>query len=266
MTVAPPPPTGFGRVWPLLLFGLGVASVLWPLLGLPASFASFIAIVAFPKRDVEPVPGTRWWVAAGAVCAAVGMVRFIVSEAVPGIVGGGRLAVEDEAVSRLRDVLFAEDAMRRAAWIDPDHDGIGSAASLSELCGGPPERGQPERATPVLHCGELVPTRLGPAARSGAYLYTLCLPLTGGGWSAREGTVDDELAERRFVAYAWPDAGGSFERSFFIDEHENIRVVESRGAPASCEAALGGAAWPAWKNKKPRAELPGDVTVRAGSH
>lgn len=204
--------------------------------------------------------------------------RFILTEAMPGIVGGGHRAVQQRAVSRLRDVLFAQDAMRRVAWIDPDADGIGSAAFLSELCGGPPSRGQAERATPVLSCGELVDTPLGPAARSGAYLYTVCLPSAAGGWSAQPGPhVDEERAERQFVAYAWPEAAAPFDQLFFIDQHENILTAQVTARPPSaspsdappdatptCEAALGDARateWTPWRDKKPRpGPLPGDTT------
>lgn len=264
------PPSFFARRWPVLLLALGVASVLWPYLGLPAAFATTIGLVALPRPAPSELPRARWWLAAGSLASAIGMFRFVLL-AMPGIVGGGRMAVEQEAVSRLRDVSFAQDAMRRAGWIDPDGDGIGSAASLSELCGGPPLRGQSERPTPVLHCGELVPTALGPAARNGAYLYTVCLPTPGGGWSTSAVSVDEEAAERHFVAFAWPEAS-PFDSAFFIDEHENIRVaplpVASSSAtgpgavapdfPASCGAALDGLPWQVWRGKKPRTELPGD--------
>jgi hypothetical protein len=252
-----------------LLLLLGAASVLWPLLGLPAAFASVIGVVALrPPTDAE-LPHARWWIAVGALCSAIGLVRFLVVDAMPGIVGGGRSAVEQQAVSRLREVLFAEDAMRKAGWIDPDRDGIGSAASLEELCGGPPLRGQAARPTPVLHCGELVPSPLGPAARSGAYLYTVCLPTPEGSWSAASGTdVDEEAAERRFVAFAWPESPAPFDSAFAIDEHENIRVVElpraaagTRRFAASCAEAQG-RPWQVWRNKKPRPDLPGDSAAQ----
>jgi hypothetical protein len=264
-------PSFFARRWPVLLLALGVTSVLWPYLGLPAAFATTIGLVALPRPAPGDLPRASWWLAAGSLASAVGMFRFVLL-AMPGIVGGGRMAVEQEAVSRLRDVSFAQDAMRRAAWIDPDRDGIGSAASLAELCGGPPLRGQSERPTPVLHCGELVPTALGPAARNGAYLYTVCLPTPGGGWSTSGASVDEEAAERHFIAFAWPEAS-PFESAFFIDEHENIRVAPvplranssattGPGAPApelapSCGAALD-LPWQVWRGKKPRTELPGD--------
>lgn len=252
------------RFWPVSLLLLGAAAVLWPWLALPAAFASLVGLLALPLPAPEQLPRPRWWLVLGALAAAVGMLRFIVRDAVPGIIGGGRRAVEDQVVSRLRDVLFAEDAMRRAGWIDPDHDGIGSAAFLSELCGGPALRGQPAREMPVLHCGELEPSALGLAARVGVYLYTSCLPIAGGGWSGRpDAVIDEEAAERRFIAYAWPIADGPFDRAYFIDEHENIRISPDGLTPNQlrCDSALTGPAWQAWKNKKPRTGLPGDTSV-----
>lgn len=261
--MTPPAPSHLlARYWPVLLLLLGLASVIWPVLGLPAGFASCIGLVAL--RAPSELPRARWWLVAGALAASVGMVRFVATLAMPGIVGGGRRAVEQQAVSRLRDVLFAQDAMRRAAWIDPDADGIGSAAFLEELCGAPPRRGQPPRATPVLHCGELVSTPLGLAARSGAYLYGVCLPVEGGGYAATpEARVDEERAERHFVAYAWPAeaTANQLDDVFFIDEHENIRaaVVPASQLPPRCDAALAEPPWQPWRGKQARpGPLPGD--------
>lgn len=255
-------PAFFARRWPVLLLLLGAASVLWPLLALPAAFASLVGVLALRLPAAGELPRPRSWLLLGTLAATAGMVRFVVRDAVPGIIGGGRSAVEDEVVARLREVLFAEDAMRRAGWIDPDGDGVGSAAFLGELCGGEPARGQAARETPVLHCGPLELSALGPAARDGAYLYTVCLPLAGGGWSARPGAaIDEEAAERRFVAYAWPAVNSPFSSTYFIDEHENIRVSPEpavAGEPPHCEAALRGPAWLAWKGKKPRQGLPGE--------
>ena len=260
-------PSFFARFWPALLLVLGVAAALWPLLALPAAFASLVGLLALPLPSARDLPRPRVWLLLGTLAASVGMARFVVLDAVPGIIGGGRRAVEDQVVSRLRDVLFAEDAMRRAGWIDPDRDGIGSAAFLSELCGGEPLRGQAPRATPVLHCEQLEQSALGPAARLGAYLYAVCLPRAGGGWSARPGEgVDEEAAERRFVAYAWPVAESPFSSLYFIDEHENIRVgptPSTAGEPPHCDAALSGPPWPAWKDKKARPLLPGDSAPEA---
>ena len=258
-------------VWPVGLLLLGFASAAWPVLGLPAAFFSFIGVLALPPKSGRDARLARWLVGGAVLASSIGAVRFVVVDAMPGIVGGGRQAVEQRAVSRLREVLFAEDAMRRSGWIDPDGDGIGSAAFLSELCDGPPLRGQPAQPTPVLSCGELVDSTLGPAARSGAYLYVVCLPSLNGGWSAQPSvTVDEEKAERRFVAYAWPDAGSGFDHIFFMDQHERISSAvlpasdsEERARMLSCEGALDAQShsrWSPWRGKKPRLTLPGDTS------
>ena len=51
------------------------------------------------------------------------------------------------------------------------------------------------------------------------------MPTPSGGWSARPGdAIDDERAERRFVAYAWPsEAAHGLNTVFFTDEHEQLR-------------------------------------------
>ena len=98
----------------------------------------------------------------------------------------------------------------------------------------------------------------------------VCLPGAAGGLTARPtDPVNEELAERRFIAYAWPvAAGGGPMHAFAIDEHERILVFDNAGEsgqpryaspnfPPPCDAALSGA-WKPWRGKKPRATLPGD--------
>jgi hypothetical protein len=266
-------------VWPWALCVLGVAAALWSPLGLPAAFLCFVGVLSLPRPAGVGARLARWLVGVASLGASIGVGRFLVSEAMPGIVKGGRQAVEQRAVSRLREILFAQDAMRRAAWIDPDADGIGSAAHLLELCGAPPLRGQVPRTTPVLDCGELVNTALGPGARMGAYLYAVCLPTPSGEWSGQASApVDEEKAERGFIAYAWPEPGAAFEHAFFIDQHENILsapwpwpgttagIATDPASPGlSCASALaapGSAAsapWSVWRGKKPRSDLSGDI-------
>lgn len=249
--------------WPIGLAALGVAATAWPLLGLPAVFLALLGVLALPARGGKGAGRSRVLVAIGVIGAALSLVRFVVELAMPGIVQGGRAAAEQRAVSWLRDVLFAQDAMRKAGWIDPDHDGIGSAALLSELCGELPLRGQAPRDNPVLTCGELIVTPLGPAVRHGGYLFIVCLPQTDGHWSADAGALlDEEAAEREFVAYAWPDAGARFAHAFFLDQSENIQSVPMANGALSCDSARGPGAradWTAWRGKHPRSgPLPGD--------
>jgi hypothetical protein len=252
----------WSRCWPLLLVALAVSSAIWPVLGLPAAFLSFLGVLTVPRSGQPGARVARVLTFVAVIASAVGLVRFVVEVAMPGIVRGGRGAAEQRAVSWLRDVLFAEDAMRRAGWIDPDGDGIGSAALLGELCSGDPLRGQSARANAVLTCGELIETPLGQAARKGGYLFAVCLPLRGGGWSATASPqLDEEAAERSYIAYAWPDGDGRFADSFFLDQDENIQQLAlPEGVVLRCDAAhtLGG--WQPWRGKRPRpGPLPGSV-------
>ena len=248
------------RRWPLGLAALACLAAVFPLLALPTLFLTLLGVLALPGRSQPGAGQRRALVALAVIGTGVSLVRFVVEEAMPGIVRGGRDAGEQRAVSWLRDVLFAEDAMRKAGWIDPDHDGIGSAALLSELCGGRPLRGQPEHDDPVLTCGELVPTAPGLAARRGGYLFAICLPQRDGHWSAEPGPgLDEEAAERHYWAYAWPDAGARFDHAFFLDQNENIQaVLRPRGTALDCDSARG-LAWTPWRGKRPRpGPLPGD--------
>lgn len=228
--------------------------------------------------------------------ALVGMTRFVLREALPGILEASGRATETRAVSRLREILFAQDAVRRLGLIDPDGNGVGGAGRLGELTGTSPVRpsgaqdDQPSRATlspPLLgpHFRPRIATPSGEAAEEGDYLYLVCVPDRAGGLTAHPSSpVDEKAAERRFVAYAWPARVGPAQgHAFFLDEHERILETDNRletddrlrnghreptgtwrllgpeRAP-SCQDALTGASaakWRPWRGKRPRANLPG---------
>jgi hypothetical protein len=255
----------------VLAIALGIAAPLLPKVSIPAVVIALLVFLALPS----PTPRwMRWAVIASGALAVAGAVRFVVTEAVPGMVQGGQSATARSAVSRLREIVFAEDAMRRHAHVDPDHDGVGSAAWLGELTGTIGMRGGARLEPPILGLPHrpLVETRIGPAAESTGYLVIVCLPAQGK-WTARPlDPVDEERAERAFVAYAWPThkTVGMLD-AYFIDEHERILVsknldgAEPRYAgpnfPPPCDAALAEPTkrdWTPWKGKVPRRALPGD--------
>jgi hypothetical protein len=254
----------------LAVAALAVVSVAVPKLGIPAAFLTWICYLSMSSRlRRDRLRTLRVVLAAAGVAATIGVLRFVAEEAVPGIVQGGKDAAAKNAVSLLREIVFAQDGMRKNAYVDPDGDGVGSAALLGELSGQAQRRPFP----PILNARwrTLVSTRSGRAARVGGYLYIVCLPLRSGALGAAEGDVfDDERAERRFVAYAWPAAAsGRIESAFFVDEHERILVSKNDdgkeprylGAdyPPPCDAALKNSGeWQTWMNKKPRSSLPGD--------
>lgn len=248
-----------------------LASVYFTKLGLFAAVGTFVAWASLPRLPRAELRRERWLLLVAALASSVGFARFVVLEAMPGIVAGGNRFTEQRAISRLREILFAEDSARKTAVCDPDHDGIGSAALLGELTGELGLRGGERLRAPLLEgYPPQVDTKLGPASEIGGYYLAICLPRAGGGLSARPGEpLDEELAERRFIAYAWPSGSApGLESALALDEHERISLAPAKpglryGASSSpsCDDAVAPetrGAWTAWRHKQPRETLPGD--------
>lgn len=259
--------------WLAGLLVAGASAALIPPLSVPAGVAILILTLSFPnaRRFRAPLIVV---VALSAGGTLLGLVRFAMSKAMLGIVETGQSITATTALSKLREVVSAEDAQRRTARWDPDKDGIGSAALVGSLAGVLPIRPGAAPSPPILsrEWQRSVETPTGPAALVDGYLFIVCLPAASGGFSARpDQAVDDELAERRFVAYAWPsELAGGIGAAFFADEHERLAFIDPpRGTappffgaarPPACDEALGphAADWKPWKNKQPRERLPGD--------
>lgn len=258
----------------LAVAAFALVSLLVAKLALFALVAAVIAWAALPDRSKPGARAARVLVAVAGLIALVASARFVITEGMPGIVEGGTRATEFRAVSRLREILFAQDLLRRNGLHDPDGDGIGSAARLAELTAERGVRGERRLSPPLLeNYPKTIDTPIGPAAELSGYLFTICLPSANGGFSAREDEpVDEELAERRFLAYAWPISKGSGSAAYFLDEHERILWApasfepgaEKRSGyanPPPCDDALAPASrgdWQTWRDKKPRSKLPGD--------
>ena len=245
-----------------------------------ALFAGFLVLVVWLSLPADLAAKTRsrlralLWISATA--AAIGSVRFIATEAVPGIVQAGNRTTSRKAVSRLRELLFVQDAMRRHAYLDPDGDGIGSAATILELAGLAKLRGKALLEPPPLDWphASVEHTPKGAALLEAGYLFMVCLPTLDASWTANaEGNIDEEAAERRFVAHAWPArVSQHLTEAFTIDEHERISVSENKRqghllyvgplAPPPCEASRSasehGPLYRNWKGKAPRRVLPYD--------
>jgi hypothetical protein len=260
------------------LVTIAVASGVLPALAVPGLVLTLILGLSFPS-SVRPGVRTLGRVATvlAVVSAVIGLGRFAVSKGMRGIVESGQSAAAFSALWKLREVVIAEDELRRLAPWDPDGDHVGGAALITGLTGAAPLRSGKVLETPLLNYAFRSPveTALGTAVQVEGYLLVVCLPTTGGNFSASTTEpVNEELSERRYLAYAWPsDAAKGMSTVFFADEHERLLVLDPpRGAtapyvgtshPPACDAALGadGLAWKPWKNKKPRSSLPGDPAV-----
>lgn len=231
---------------------LSAAALPVPVLALPAFLAvtlTFIALDGGARRLVGFV---------GAPLAAAAFVRFLLVFAVPNIVVAGERAAEDKAVSRLREIRWAEGEARQLKWRDSNSDGTSEYVPLSDLLKG---------TQSLLKAGLYQPVGQGGVVRTEAYDVVLYLPARGGGWTQLAADADPAGSSQRFIAYAWPVGerhGGA--RAFFIDQDEQICELQPSpylgpGALPPPEGALnamiggkcpvgGTPGWHIWKKKK----------------
>jgi hypothetical protein len=248
---------------------LALSALVWSKLALPAALFVFLSWLSAPIEPPALKRRHRRALTVAALSAGVAVPIFLVREAMPGLVQGGTSAASGRAVSRLREFVFAEDSARTQASFDPDGDRIGSALLLGELTGELGMRGAARLVPPLLErYPKTEATRGGRALEIGGFWFAVCVPTPGGGFSSDPVPFDDEAAERRFVAYAWPSGRApGLLRAYFIDEHERILSAPSdeetrfgREHPPACDDALAPATrddWRPWRGKKPRTSLPG---------
>lgn len=289
-TAASPSPSSLGQrlavLAGVLVALLGFAAALVPYLAVAAATLGLIAFLAQPSDARGRMRIGRWLLLAAAPFILVSLVRFTVEKAMPGIVEGGHRALITRSIAKLRTLRFTQDFAREQAIWDPDGDGIGSALLLEEMRGLVPMRGVTTAPQGLLEpMGDLVDTPAGKAVVADGYAIIVYLPGLDGRGVARPGVpIDDERAERRWIAYAWPLEDGVGERPvIFIDEHERILQLANQApgpryfgveSPPAFDAALTGATldapaaedgrgqdgghWARWKGKRAREKLPGD--------
>ena len=251
-------------------FAVGVSALAAgsrPWLALPALFFVIVAVTLQEGR-------WRWGVGlVGGVLATVAMGRFTVEWVAPSLAIAGKQATEERAVSRLREILWAEERVREGKWVDSDGDGVFEYALLGELTMADTRRAGVKLEVPVMRREQLAeddaPEPVRHVYRSEGYEFVVYLP------SKANGVIDAGAAAHRWVAYAWPvliDRGG--RRAFYIDQDERICETDNRQGYSgtatipSATAALQGATaagldatpcgatttdggnWRAWKNKK----------------
>lgn len=295
METAPSPSSASRRQRLVVAAGIGAAvlgfsAAILPHLAVPAMTLGLITFLAQPPATSRGPRAARLLLLVAAPFALVGLLRFTVEDAMAGIVEGGHRALVTRAIAKLRVLRFTEDIAREQAVWDPDGDGIGSALLLEEMRGEVPMRGQRETPLGLLEpIGALADTPAGKALVADGYAILLYLPGVDGRGVARPGVpIDDERAERRWVAYAWPLEEGAGEHPvIFIDEHERILQLANQApgpryfgleSPPPFDAALAGPTldapaaddavgrdggkWTRWKGKEARDHLPGDGTER----
>ena len=268
-----------------LLLLLAAAGVWEPRLAIVAVFLCLAVFLSLPPLQGAPKARALGVLGLAAVLSTVGFFRFVVEEAIPGVIAGGRAAAEKHAVAFLRTIVAAQDHMRRSPHIDPDRDGVGSAASLAELSGRAALRSGSVPPTAPLYVTDeqWIPGRA--FVSNGAYLYRVCLPTSDGFIDPGEQAlplaeapmkIDEERAEREYLVYAWPKtfSAGSPSDLYVSDAYERIQLLDQaassdtatltdryygENAPPPCDLLAQTRHWKAWKGKEPRRSLPGDI-------
>lgn len=235
------------RALSLTALTLGATSAVFPVLSLPALFVTALAALLLEGR-------ARWLGGIlGGLLACTGFVRFVVDWVAPNIVAAGRHSAEEKAVSRLREIQWAQGKALELGLVKDEH-GVTRAATLDELATVPAPGGYP-----LLRADLFVAVRDDVRSVEG-YLFEVH-PAPGAGF------------DRSWVAYAWPAAEvGRGQRVFFIDAHD--RICEARGssyvgthAPAAasalqaanfdapaCGTGTDALLWTPWKGKRARDE------------
>ena len=206
------------RLEPLLALAAAAVAALWPPLAPVAVGGLIIAALRSDGRG-------RLVLLLGGGLALVGAGRFAVRYAAPNIVIGGQLSGEEEALSRLREIRWAELASRRGGWIDTDGDRGGEYGLLGELLGAPGRPGV-QLDNPPLGSGGFHPLG-GRVWAAAGYAFTVYLP--GADGRPSDGTVEPRVAAHRFVAYAWPViAGRGGQRIFALDQDDRLCEAPNR--------------------------------------
>jgi len=146
---------------------------------------------------------------------------------------------ESRAVATLKNIGSAQSQLQASGSIDPDGDQEGAFGFFGELAGAvslpaghplePPVLGLPFAAV-----GDFAGNGQGAVVVQG-YIFQIWLPAKGGGWVAGDlrggrlpDTVDEELAERHWMCFAWPlEHGWTGRRAFYLDSHGDIVAMRN---------------------------------------
>lgn len=228
---------------------LGALSALLPVLALPALFATTLAALILDGR-ARLVGGLL-----GGIFATAGFVRFVTGWVAPNIVAAGQRSAEEVAVSRLREIQWAE-ARALELGLATDAGGHVRAATLDELVTTPAPGG-------------------APLLRPDLYLPRATNVRSVQGYDFELHPAPSLESRRRWVAYAWPAAGaGGGKRVFYIDSDDRIcettnadarygpgrapAVFAALGTPSfdatACGQGTDGNMWLPWKGKTSRVD------------
>jgi len=177
----------------------------------------------------------------------VAIIAIIAAIAIPNLMAARLNANETSAIATLRSISTAQAQFQTSAKADVDNDGSGEFGLFRELSAAAPVRdaangtntGGALLRPPVLSGAFRVLNGDGEVTRSGFH-FKMFLPNAAGfavsevSLTALESTgpasIDADLAETTWCAYAWPsDQGATGHRTFFVSQKGDITASERAG-------------------------------------
>jgi hypothetical protein len=160
-------------------------------------------------------PGTT-----SAVMLAAGA-GFVSAIAIPKLIESRNQANEKVVLGSLHAIASAQSEFRARAFVDQDGDGRGEFGTLGELTGAAALAGGRPALVPPLLSSSMTPDARGCFVKGG-YVFRVDVP--------RRIVGATDLAEQRFVAYAWPLAEGNGAGKVYVIDAEGKIFFSDNGA------------------------------------
>ena len=179
----------------------------------------------------------------------IAIIAIIAAIAIPNLLSARLNSNETAAIATLRNIISAEAQFQTTARADQNNNGVGEYGTFGEMSGSIGVRGNAILNPPVLSTAFRTVNANGEVSRSG-YMFAMWLPdATGDGLAEAAGggadpTVDPDLAETTWCAYAWPaNFGNTGNRTFFVNQGGDIVASEEQTYSGSGNGPLSNAAF-----------------------
>lgn len=179
----------------------------------------------------------------------IAIIAIIAAIAIPNLLSARLNSNETAAIATLRNIISAESQFQTTAKADENNNGVGEYGTFAEMSGGVGVRGGATLQPSVLSTAFRSVNANGEVSRSG-YLYAIYLPLANGdgqpeaaGGGMPAGTVDPDLSETTWCAYAWPsNHGNTGNRTFFVSQGGDIVATDDANYSGPGNGPAAGAA------------------------
>ena len=170
----------------------------------------------------------------------IAVILVIAAVALPGMLSSKITTNESSAIQTLRTIAASQTAFKARRVVDNEAtpDGEGEFGYMAEMAGVAPLRGSAAVLQPPTTSPRLGGVQASVVSSSG-YYFAVFLPGPGGagvaedaaGGKAAAGAIDASLAERLWVAYAWPiNLGTSGNRAFVTNQTGEVLITDNRSA------------------------------------